>query len=68
MERGGVFLASWEASASEHQADSATTRLADDRYVLHEGLLFCNCLCVEGIKARLGVGKWIGCDGNLVEY
>ena len=55
MERGGV-LASWEASASAQQADSATTRLADDRYVLHEGLLFCNYLliCVEGIKARLG--------------
>ena len=67
MERGGV-LASWEAFASAQQADSATTRLADDRYVLHEGLLFCNYLCVEGIKARLGVGKWIGCDGNLMKH
>ena len=55
MERGGV-LASWEAFASAQQADSATTRLADDRYVLHECLLFCNYLCVEGIKAKLGGG------------
>ena len=55
MERSGVS-ASWEACASAQQADSATTRLADDRYVLHEGLLFCNYLCVEGIKAKLGGG------------
>ena len=67
MERGGV-LASWEACASAQQADSATTRLADDRYVLHEDLLFCNYLSMEGIKPRLGVGKWIGCNGNLMKY
>ena len=67
MERGGV-LASWEACASAQQADSATTRLADDRYVLHEGLLFRNYLWVEGIKAKLGGGKLIGCDGNVMKY
>ena len=66
MERGGV-LASWEAFASAQQADSATTRLADDRYVLHECLLFCNYLSVEGIKAKLGGGIWIGCDGSVMK-
>ena len=67
MERGGVS-ASWEACASAQQADSATTRLADDRYVLYEGLLCCNYLCMEGIKARLGVGKLIRCGSNLMKY